>query len=196
MKTNKILYKTFRFILTPIFKLYFNPTIIGKEKINKEGALLLVGNHKHALDPLLVDACTNRIVHALAKSELFDSPFGFFFKAIGAIPVYLDADKNPDALNSGIKALKEGSLINISPEAARNYTNEILLPFKKGAVIMSIETDTKILPYCIVGDYKFRSKNLKIIFGDYISFETKDIDEANQILFESIKALLLEHKDD
>ena len=59
---------------------------------------------------------------------------------------------------------------------------------------MSKESNTLILPYCIIGDYKFRSKNLKIIFGDYLDIRDKNIDEANQILFEEIKRLLLENK--
>ena len=192
---NNLIYQILRFIFTPIFILYFNPTIIGKDKIKKDGSLLLVGNHKHALDPILVDVCSSRTIHALAKKELFDGPFGFFFRSIGAIPVDLDAKRNPKALQSGIDVLRNNGVINISPEAERNYTDEILLPFKKGAVIMSKETDTTILPYCIVGDYKFRSKNLKIVFGDYLEFKDIDIDKANEILFDTIKELLINEKD-
>ena len=129
-KEKYFLYRILRFIFNPFFRLYFSPEIIGAEKIKKEGSLLLVGNHIHALDPILVDACTNRVVHALAKSELFEGLFGFFFKSIGAIPVYLDAPKNPEALKSAIDFLNKDSIVNVSPEAARNYTNEVLLPFK------------------------------------------------------------------
>ena len=194
MKDKYYIYKILRFILFPIFILYFNPKIIGNNKIDKEGSLLLVGNHKHALDPILVDASSNRVIHALAKSELFEGFFGFFFKSIGAIPVYLDAPKNPEALKSGMEVLRNNGVINISPEAERNYTDKLLLPFKKGAVIMAKETNTKIIPYCIVGDYKFRSKNLKIVFGDAIHFKDETIEEANEILFNTIKDLLLENK--
>ena len=194
MKDKYYIYKILRFILFPIFIFYFNPKIIGNNKIDKEGSLLLVGNHKHALDPILVDASSNRVIHALAKSELFEGFFGFFFKSIGAIPVYLDAPKNPEALKSGIEVLRNNGVINISPEAERNYTDKLLLPFKKGAVIMAKETNTKIIPYCIVGDYKFRSKNLKIVFGDALYFKDETIEEANEILFNTIKDLLLENK--
>lgn len=188
------LYKIFRFIFTPFFKWYFHPTIIGKEKIPKEGAIILVGNHKHALDPILVDVTTKRCVHALAKSELFEGPFGFFFKRIGSIPVYLDAKSNPEALKAAIESLKEGKVINVSPEAERNYTSEILLPFKKGAVRMSKETGSKIIPYCIVGDYKFHSNNLKIVYGKPIVVDDLGIEEANEMLFNAVKELLLENK--
>ena len=192
MKDN-VIYQILRFIFTPLFKGYFHPTIIGKEKI-VDGRLLLVGNHKHALDPLLVDVCTKRTVHALAKSELFVGPFKYFFKGIGAIPVDLDAKSNPEALHKAIEYLKEDALVNVSPEAERNYTDKILLPFKTGAVRMAKQTGCRILPYCIVGDYRFNSKNLKIVFGDYLEFKDEDVDRANEILFEKVKELLLEHK--
>lgn len=189
-----IFYKFCRFLFVPVFRLYFNPQIIGAEKISKSGPLVLAGNHKHALDPLLVDISTKRVVHALAKSELFKGPFGFFFKLIGAISVDLDAPNNPEALQKAIAYLEDGEVVNVSPEAARNYTDQILLPFKKGAVIMSKNTETDIVPYCITGDYRFRSKNLKIVFGDHIRFENETIDEANDILFNTIKDLLITNK--
>ena len=59
---------------------------------------------------------------------------------------------------------------------------------------MKCGTNTKIIPYCIVGDYKFRSKNLKIVFGEAIHFKDETIEEANEILFNTIKDLLLENK--
>lgn len=189
-----LLYKILRFLFTPVFKLYFRPTIIGNEKIPKEGSIILAGNHKHALDPILVDVTTNRCVHALAKSELFEGFFGMFFKAAGCIPVYLEAKSNPEALSMAIKTLKEGKVINVSPEAERNYTEKILLPFKKGAIKMSKETGAKILPYCIVGDYKFLSKDLKIVYGDIIDVSDMEFEEANDYLFEKVKELLVKYK--
>ena len=85
------LYKIIQPLIRPIFKLYYNPTIVNKDYIPSEGSAVIAGNHKHALDPILVDACTGRVVHTLAKKDLHDGPFGGFFKAIGTIPVDLHA---------------------------------------------------------------------------------------------------------
>lgn len=158
--------------------------------------MILAGNHKHALDPLLVDVCTGLTVHALAKSELFEGFSAFFFHAVGAIPVVLDAPKNPDAYASAREVLQNGEVINISPEAARNYTKQILLPFKSGAVRLAKETGAKIFPYCIVGDYRFSSKDLKIVFGDMIEIRDETVEEANRLLYHTIETLLLENRND
>lgn len=195
MKKDKaIIYKILRPIFTMIFKLYYNPTIVNVEYIPKDKSAVIAGNHKHALDPILVNICTKRVVHTLAKKDLHDGKFGWLFKAVGTIPVDLKAKSNKDALNSAIDYLQQGSLINVSPEAKRNYTSEILLPFKVGAVVMAKRTDSIIIPYSITGDYRFRSKNLKITFGEPFDVSTYTVEDANNILFEKVKKLIVDNK--
>lgn len=193
---NEILYSFFRPIFTAIFKLYYNPIIINKKYIPKEGKVIIAGNHKHAFDPIFVDSCTKRVVHTLAKKDLHDGKFGWLFKALGTIPVDLKSEHNKEALNTAIKYLNNERVINISPEAKRNYTNEILLPFKYGTVIMAQRTNSKIIPYAITGDYKFRSKNLKIVFGEPLDVSKLDVEEANQILYETIKKLIIDSRNE
>ena len=185
------LYKIIRPIFTVLFRVYFNPTLIHKEYIPKDGSVVLAGNHKHALDPILVDVCTKRVVRNLAKKELHDGAFGWFFRAIGSIPVDLHAKRNPQALAAAVEYLKQGEVINVSPEGKRNYTEEILLPFKFGAVVMAQRTNCNIVPYSIVGDYKFRSKNLKITFGEPLDVSGMTAEEANETLYNTVKSLLL-----
>ena len=190
-KNNVIIYRLLRPIFTAIFRLYYNPTIINKEYIPRDGGAVIAGNHKHALDPIFVDVCTKRVIHTLAKKDLHDGKLGWFFRAVGTIPVDLNAKHNKQALESAIEYLNKGELINVSPEAKRNYTNEILLPFKVGAVVMSQRTNCNIIPYSITGDYKFRSKNLKITFGKPLDVSQLTIAEANELLYEKVKELLL-----
>lgn len=193
MKKKYYIYKIFRTILWPIFNFIYRPQIINSEYIPKKGSAIIAGNHKHALDPILVDVCTKRMVFTLAKKDLHDSIFGFFFKAVGTIPVDLRSSTNKQASTLALDKLKEGNLINLSPEAKRNYTDELLLPFKYGAVSMAKKTNTKIIPYSITGDYKLFSKNLKIVFGKPPDIKDLEIEEANKKLFNSIKKLLKEN---
>ena len=46
-KDSMLGYRFFKAVLGPIFKLWYNPTIIGKEYIPETGPILIVGNHKH-----------------------------------------------------------------------------------------------------------------------------------------------------
>lgn len=189
------LYRFLQPIFTFIFKIYYKPIIVNKEYIPMAGSAIIAGNHKHALDPILVNVCTDRIVHTLAKKDLHDGPFGWFFSAIGTIPVDLKSTSNKSASNTAVEKLKEGKLINLSPEAKRNYTEELLLPFKYGAVSMAKKTNSIIIPYSITGDYKLFSKNLKIVFGKPIDVSKLEIEKANEKLFNSIKRLLKKNMD-
>ena len=189
-----MVYRLMRTIMGPVFCWFYHPTIQNKEVLPKEGAVVIAGNHKHALDPILVDVCTKRMVHTLAKKDLHDGVFGWFFRAIGSIPVDLKAKENKEALKTAISYLEKGAAINVSPEAKRNYTKELLLPFKFGAVVMAKRTNTKIVPYAITGDYKFRSKNLKITFAEPMDLSEYTIEEANKALYDKVKTLLLENQ--
>ena len=126
-------YKAAKLILAPVFRVLYRPVIIGRENIPEDGPAVIAGNHKHAFDPLLIDISTRRVVRTLAKKDLHDSRFGFLFRAAGTIPVDLRAKRNPAALEAAVEALGNGELVNVSPEAKRNYTDELLLPFKFGA---------------------------------------------------------------
>ena len=193
-KSSPVLYRFLRPVFTLIFHVYFHPTYINLKYVPKEGAVVLAGNHKHALDPIFVDSCTKRTVYTLAKKELHDGPFGWFFRGVGSIPVDLEAKKNHGALVAAISHLKEGAAVNVSPEAARNYTKELLLPFKPGAVVMASRAGCPVIPYSITGDYKFRSRNLTICFGRPISVEGLSVEEANEKLYHEVGKLLVKNK--
>lgn len=174
------------------FRFCFRPTIINNAAIPASGGTLVAGNHVHALDPILVGACTKRQVHSLAKKELHDGPLGFFFRAVGTIPIDLYNKANRASMDIAEAKLEAGALIGISPEAKRNYTSELLLPFKFGTVVMAQKTNSVIVPYAITGRYKLFSKGLAIKFGEPFTVGTMSLEEANELLFEKVKALLLE----
>ncbi len=186
---NTFLYRLIRGIFKPVFTVIFRPQIIGAENIPTGGKVVIAGNHKHALDPILVDISTERIVRTLAKKELHDGCFGFIFRGVGTIPVDLHNRRNPEALSAAVKALNENCAVNVSPEAKRNYTDNLLLKFKYGAVSMAAKTGSPIVPYAITGKYGIFSRDLKIVFGKPF-YVCGDLSAANELLYNKIAHLL------
>lgn len=189
---NKIplLYRIGRFILGPFFKWYYNPTIIGKENIPKDGAILIVGNHKHLYDQCLSIISTKRFIKYMAKREYFDNKkTRWFFKAVGCISVDRSVHDGK-AKKEAIETLKNGGAIGLFPEGTRNKTQEFLLPFKFGAVSMAKKTDAYLVPFGITGDYVFRSKNLVIKYGKPFKVTDLELEEANNLLYETVKKLM------
>ena len=190
MNKMPILYRIGRFILGPFFKWYYNPTIIGKENIPKEGAILIVGNHKHLYDQCLSIISTKRFIKYMAKREYFDNKkTRWFFKAVGCISVDRSVHDGK-AKGEAIETLKNGGAIGLFPEGTRNKTQEFLLPFKFGDVSMAKKTDAYLVPFGITGDYIFRSKNLVIKYGKPFKVTDMELEEANNLLYETVKKLM------
>ena len=182
-------YILLRTILRLPFKLWYNPKITGTSNIPKEGALIICANHKHVMDQCPILISTKRMVHYMAKKEYFDGKFAWFFKMAGCISVNRSI-KDTAASNQALELLKEGYAVGLFPEGTRNKTKEKLLPFKFGAVSMAKKTDAYILPVGIIGEYRFRSKDLTIKIGKPFKVGDMTLEEANDLLKNKILELI------
>jgi 1-acyl-sn-glycerol-3-phosphate acyltransferase len=192
MKEEVNLYRIVRPVLAFLIRILYWPIIIGKENIPASGKCLLAGTHIYDFDPILIMASTKRNVYFIAKKELHDSKLGFIFKACGTIPVDR-SKKNPNARIKAEEALNEGKIIGIFPEGTTKKKKGVLLPFKYGAVSMAQKTNSKIVPFAIVGDYKLFGK-IKIVFDKPFSVKNMELDEANELLRNKVIKLIEKNK--
>ena len=183
-----IFYKIVKPLLVFLIYLLYRPTIIGEENIKKEGPIVLAGNHTKWLDPIMLVAIVKRQIHFLAKIELFKGPISIIAKGMGAIPVNRKThDKK--ALETAISSLKEGLCIGIFPEGTINRTNNLIMPFKIGAVKMSKETNATLIPFVITGKYKLFRKSIKIEFLRPLKL-SDDLEKSNQELMKLVEEKL------
>lgn len=187
-KKEPILYKTFRPVLTFLFRTLYRPKIIGKENIKTSGRLILAGNHTSNLDAIMLISSTNRCIHFLAKKELCSGVKKIIFTNVGLIPVNRKI-KDPSVLMKAKEYILDEKLIGIFPEGTIEKEKKVFLPFKIGAVKLASDTNCNIVPFYISGDYKLFSNNLKIIFGNPIKIDSKDLDKENAKLLDRIKDL-------
>lgn len=195
MRKGEFGYKLLTPLMRVLFRLYYNPKIINKKVIPKKGPILIAGNHKHVYDQCLTIMATKRCIHYMAKKEYFDSKWAWFFKFVGCISVNRQI-KDENAKEQALEVLRNNGAIGLFPEGTRNKTKEFLLPFKFGTVSMASKTDATIVPFGIVGDYKFRSKNLTIKYGTPFKVENMTLEEANDKLYHEVERLMKELLDD
>ena len=180
---DKLFYKIVKPPVRLLLKLLYRPQIIGLENIPKDGGIVLAGNHTKWLDPVTMVSVVKRQVHFLAKIELYKGITKFIVKGMGAIPVDRK-NHNTGAFSYAIEALKAGLCIGIFPEGTINRTEDIIMPFKTGAVKMAKEADASLVPFVITGEYKLFRKGIRIEFLKPIKVD--DIDNSNKRLEDAV----------
>ena len=82
-------YKIVRALLNFIFFGLFGLHVEGRENVPSTGAIIVAPNHKSDWDPPLIGVAFNtRIIHYMAKEELFKNPlFGWLIRQFGTFPV-------------------------------------------------------------------------------------------------------------
>jgi len=156
-----------------------------------DGALILIGNHRCGLDPLLVQASVDRPLCFLMAREYYHGMLGmkWFFMAVGAIPVN-PGGANRHALREAIEVLQEGGVLCIFPEGGANPA----IPLKRilpGAAMLALETDASLLPFRITGVWPFDHINIwkgllkrsraTVQFGDVMHLESTETPEKSDI---------------
>lgn len=136
--------------------------VVGEENIAPEGqrAVMLAGNHPNSLlDPLLILATTDRIVHFAAKDVLFKNPLlRQVLHAVGAVAVARVQDHGPGGGdNSGAfgqlsQVLAGGGAMGIFPEGLSHDGAELskLKPVPLASLLMSSSGTTNRSTSCRV----------------------------------------------
>jgi len=168
------------------------------------GPLILVGNHRAGVDPLLVQATVNRPLRFLMAREYYDLMWyaRWFFDVCGAIPVS-PGGANRHSLKKAIAAVSAGQVLCLFPEGEANPDIPLdrILP---GAVVIAMETGAPILPFRITGTWPFDHVHLthsflrrgrgKVRFGEAFSVphavgDKKAVRTATKLMQQALKQL-------
>lgn len=173
----------------------------GVEHIPPTGAVVVIANHIHALDPVVVALAINRPTHFLAKKELFAGCFGrWFLTKLLCIPVDRDnMDRN--ALRRGMEVLKNGDILGVFPEGTRSLNGE-MLPFKSGGSYIASQAPCMFLPVAVNGTERllhFFQKPVKVKIGEPFPYaalaeekKRDTLERMTKMQEEAVKALLME----
>jgi 1-acyl-sn-glycerol-3-phosphate acyltransferase len=139
----------------PPFKLWFNWSLDGLERIPREGPVLVAANHISYIDPVahayfLFER--GRRARFLAKSELFDIPvFGALMRNARQIPVHRESG-DADALVHARDALERGEAVVVYPEGTVTRDPSFLpMRSRTGIVRLSLSTGVPITPVAVWG---------------------------------------------
>jgi 1-acyl-sn-glycerol-3-phosphate acyltransferase len=133
--------------------------IQGAENIPDEGGAVLGSTHVSYIDFIFVGLGAHpkrRLVRFMAKKQVFDHPVsGPLMRGMHHIPV--DRKAGAAAYDEALRALKEGELIGVFPEATINRAFDVK-ELKTGAARMALETGVPLIPVAIWGTQRIWTK--------------------------------------
>lgn len=164
-----IVYRIVRGLLRIYLKLFNNWVIEGHTNIPAIGPVVLAANHISLWDPIYVGCSTKRVVHYMAKEELF-KPLGLkqLITALGAFPIKRGkADRN--ALRLAAKYLEDGEALGLFPEGTRSKTKEPG-PFLPGAALFALRSGAPIVPIALIGTERIFMGKIVVRIGKPLTY--------------------------
>ena len=134
--------------------------IEGLERLPRSGPLIVACNHISFWDPPLVGSSVPRVIHFVAKAELFENRLlGGLISRYNAIPIHRGA-KARGGLRGAEDVLANGGAVLIFPEGTRSKSSTFLPP-KAGVTRLASLTRSPIVPARITGSRQIRRSMLR-----------------------------------
>lgn len=170
-------------LLSVVYRLLLRWSVLGRERVPPDGALVLIANHVHLADPVLLMLAFPRHITFLAKEELFRVPFvGMIMRHGGMFPVARGGNlqQKRDVMRQAEDLLSQGRVLALFPEGKRSHDG-ILLSAKPGAAILSLHSGAPLIPVAIVGTeqirgwwWPFRRPRVTVTIGEPFRLEANE----------------------
>lgn len=196
-----MLFKLVRLVLNFVFFVCLGLKVEGRENIPDKGAIIIAPNHKSYWDPPVIGtAVNNRVIHYMAKEELFKNPiFGWLIRQFGTFPVKRGT-VDRQAVRQAVRELKTGNPLGIFPEGTR-IKREGLGRFHSGMASLALMTGTPVVPVAVLGTMDLPKKNgpLAVLIGKPIEVKKErptdeKVAELNDIVKGEIQKMMDEYK--
>lgn len=171
----------------------------GAENLRVGGPQVLVSNHQSLFDILALFAALPVSLRFVAKMELSRVPlFGRAMRRAGH--VFIDRGDRSQAVEAmtqaGERMREEGLSLGLFPEGTRSPEGR-LQPFKKGAFVLAIDTQTDLAPVAVEGGAailpkgrrRLESRPIRIRCGRRMPLEGKGHEDRDEVLREARDAI-------
>jgi 1-acyl-sn-glycerol-3-phosphate acyltransferase len=140
-------------VFKPLLNICFSWKVEGRENVPLTGPVILVANHVHVIDPILLVFSLPRWITFVAKEELFHSLFlRLWLRWAGSLPLQRDGKvrEKQRILEGARKALEEGLVLGMFPEGGRSHDGK-LRKGKPGSAVIASKANVPLLPVGVVG---------------------------------------------
>jgi 1-acyl-sn-glycerol-3-phosphate acyltransferase len=163
-----VLHFLVRYVLAPLVRAIYRPTVTGAENVPADGAVIIASNHRAALDTAVIAIAAGRPVKFLGKAEYFEGRglkgrfIAKFLDALGYIPVERgNARAGLAALGAAHRVLGAGGAFGIYPEGTRS-TDGRLHRGHTGVAALALDTKAPVVPVAVTGTEGLQPKGKRI----------------------------------
>jgi 1-acyl-sn-glycerol-3-phosphate acyltransferase len=124
--------------------------VTGAEHLKPGESYIFVSNHRSYLDTAAMFAYTGKKMGVIAKKEMLKLPIaGKFMSLVNLIAIdRTNAESAIASMNKAREVMRSGVSFGIYAEGTRAMRGE-LLPFKKGAFHLALQTGSAIVPIAV-----------------------------------------------
>jgi 1-acyl-sn-glycerol-3-phosphate acyltransferase len=130
------------------------PTVIGLENVPRQGAFILVANHRSLADPPIIGWAagyqTGRVIHFMAKQEMRAWPVLGWLASQSGVFFVRRGEGDRASQREALAMLARGEPIAIFPEGTRSRDGQ-LGDGRAGASLLAMRSGAPLLPVGITG---------------------------------------------
>ena len=192
-----------RVFFVTAFRILLRMRIYGLKNIPRHGGALVISNHVHNADPVLIEAACSRPVHFMAKVEIWNVPgVRWIATQTGAFPVRRGtADRA--ALRQASAVLADGRLVGVFPEGTRSVSGG-LTKGNRGVSMIATQINAPLIPTAVLGSEDIPGNGAKqkkrihiwpkvtVVFGQPFHLDTHKPDGTRWPLEELSDAMMIE----
>jgi 1-acyl-sn-glycerol-3-phosphate acyltransferase len=172
MRTADAVWGVGRVTIQPVVKVISRLHVYGKERVPREGGLVVACNHFSWIDPPALGAACPRTIYYMAKVEAHVVPgLGHLIRAFGCFPVRR-GESDREAVRTMREIVRDGLALGLFVEGTRQRSG-VPGEVQPGAAMVALQEGVPVIPAAVHGSQNWKLGNfhpVSIAWGEPMTF--------------------------
>ena len=146
---SNVVYGILWLLVNAVGRLFFRYRVVGRERVPKQGGVLIAANHASYVDIPFMGAAVRRRMWFLGRQDLFLPGLRPVVQWLGWIPIRQDR-LDREGFEKAVRLIQDGKIVVIYPEGTRTPDGR-LRQGKPGVGVIVAETGCAVIPAYIAG---------------------------------------------
>ena len=147
--------------------------VYGRERVPRQGGLVIACNHFSWFDPAALGAACPRTIYYMAKIEAHRVPgLGQLIRAFGTFSVRR-GESDREAVRTMRQIVREGKALGLFAEGTRQRSG-VPGEIQPGAAMVALQEGVPVIPVAVYGSHEWRPLNfhpVSVAWGRPIAFD-------------------------